>query len=204
MAHDSGTYFNDLISGALNGDESAWGEIINLVTPVIFGICGTYQFSREETYDIFGQVCYLLLTRLKGLKNPKALIQYVATTTRHEVITAAKRRKKQADLLVMGKIQISGDTPVGADKAFEDNQFRESLMTAIGSLPEREAHLLTMLFLDPEEPSYEEIARRLQIPVSSIGPTRARGIKRLQKVIKKMGIKLFGIFLVISCLYIFR
>ena len=38
-----------------------------------------------------------------------------------------------------------------------------------------------MRLLDsPEEPSYEEISRRLSMPIGSIGPTRARALERLR------------------------
>ena len=204
MAHDTGTYFKNLISLALSGDESAWGEIVDLITPVVIGICQSRQVSREETYDIYGQVCYLLLTNLKDLINPAGLIQYAATITKREILSLARRRKKQVDFLIFEYKEFSGESYHGTDKDIESSQLRELIITAIDRLPEKEAHLLKFLFLDPAEPSYEEIARKLKIPVSSIGPTRARGLKRLQKIIKKMGIKLFGIFLGFSILFIIR
>jgi DNA-directed RNA polymerase specialized sigma24 family protein len=38
-----------------------------------------------------------------------------------------------------------------------------------------------MLFYQPDEPSYAEIGRRMDMPVSSIGPTRARCLEKLRK-----------------------
>jgi DNA-directed RNA polymerase specialized sigma24 family protein len=43
--------------------------------------------------------------------------------------------------------------------------------------------LLTALYLDDSEPSYAEVSERLGMPVGSIGPTRARCLRRLRAVL---------------------
>ena len=50
---------------------------------------------------------------------------------------------------------------------------------AIAELPERQRVLLMLLIEDPPLP-YEEISRRLGLPVGSIGPTRARALARVR------------------------
>jgi DNA-directed RNA polymerase specialized sigma24 family protein len=47
---------------------------------------------------------------------------------------------------------------------------------------------MEMLYFDPKNPSYEEIARALQMPVPSIGPTRARCLEKLRILLKRKGI----------------
>jgi DNA-directed RNA polymerase specialized sigma24 family protein len=42
-----------------------------------------------------------------------------------------------------------------------------------------------LLYFDPHEPSYEEVSQRLGMPVASIGPTRARCLEKLRKLIEK-------------------
>jgi RNA polymerase sigma factor (sigma-70 family) len=43
--------------------------------------------------------------------------------------------------------------------------------------------LLSALYLDPEQPSYAQVAARLGMAVGSIGPTRTRCLKRLRLVL---------------------
>ena len=64
-----------------------------------------------------------------------------------------------------------------------------SLIKAIIELPEKEYKLIWYLFLDENEPSYDEISQKLDIPVSSIGPTRIRSLKKLKKILKRKGFK---------------
>lgn len=47
--------------------------------------------------------------------------------------------------------------------------------------------LLSELFLGKTEGSYDAVAERLGIPVGSIGPTRARCLKKLEELLLSMG-----------------
>jgi DNA-directed RNA polymerase specialized sigma24 family protein len=53
------------------------------------------------------------------------------------------------------------------------------------SLPDRCRDLLIMLFYQKDELSYADIARRMKMPIPSIGPTRARCLEKLKKVLEK-------------------
>ena len=53
------------------------------------------------------------------------------------------------------------------------------MLIALAELPERQRALLLLLIEDPPL-SYEEISRRLGLPVGSIGPTRARALARIR------------------------
>ena len=53
-------------------------------------------------------------------------------------------------------------------------------MQAIDALPARQRELMLALLAEPE-PSYAEVARALEMPIGSIGPTRARALARLRR-----------------------
>jgi RNA polymerase sigma factor (sigma-70 family) len=59
------------------------------------------------------------------------------------------------------------------------------IRTALSSLDDRCRKLLQMLFYLAEPPSYGEIATTLGIPEGSIGPTRARCLAKLLRLLKK-------------------
>jgi DNA-directed RNA polymerase specialized sigma24 family protein len=52
---------------------------------------------------------------------------------------------------------------------------------AIGKIDERCRRLLWLLYFETETISYDRIADMLNIPVGSIGPTRARCLQKLAK-----------------------
>ena len=57
---------------------------------------------------------------------------------------------------------------------------RRAVRQALAELPETQQQLLLMLVADPPIP-YCEISRRMNLPIGSIGPTRARLLKKLGK-----------------------
>ncbi|MCH8881279.1 MAG: sigma-70 family RNA polymerase sigma factor [Planctomycetes bacterium] len=59
---------------------------------------------------------------------------------------------------------------------------------ALEQLDERCRKLLMALFFDRESKGYDQIASDLGIKVGSIGPTRARCFRRLEKILGKYGI----------------
>jgi DNA-directed RNA polymerase specialized sigma24 family protein len=54
----------------------------------------------------------------------------------------------------------------------------------VESLDERCAQLLTLLFYRPDSAPYAEIAAKLGIPEGSIGPTRARCLQKLRRLLE--------------------
>ena len=62
-----------------------------------------------------------------------------------------------------------------------------ALWQAFGGLSERCQTLLRILVSDPP-PSYDEIAAALDMPIGSIGPTRARCLERLRGLAEGEGV----------------
>ncbi|MBU0984938.1 MAG: sigma-70 family RNA polymerase sigma factor [candidate division Zixibacteria bacterium] len=184
----NGARFRVLIEQCLLGDETAWSEVVELVTPVILGVCRGRRLSREASLDIFGQVCFLLLKKLPTLKSPEKLLAFVATTTRWEIYAMMRRTRLLDDVLGSDLPDgFVGQQEPGPDELAEQSETEEVLVRALLKLPEKEAKLIRYLFLDENEPTYQEISRKLGIPVASIGPTRARGLAKLRRLLKKYG-----------------
>lgn len=70
---------------------------------------------------------------------------------------------------------------------WERQHYIHQALQRLGS-PCRE--LINALFLEDPAPSYEEIARRFQIAVGSVGPTRGRCLSKLETTLREMGIDL--------------
>jgi RNA polymerase sigma factor (sigma-70 family) len=184
MSLDSVSSFAELIRKCKAGDKKAWKKLIDLISPVIFSICAKMRLSREESFDVFGQVCYLLLKNITRLRSADRVLAYVGTMTQREVYSLHRKSRVfeyLENLSVDSSQKAGGDAP---DKMLEDADRSEMLMKAMLLLPERDYQLLRMLFFDQSEPGYEEISKRLGMPVSSIGPTRARSLAKLHRILK--------------------
>jgi RNA polymerase sigma factor (sigma-70 family) len=62
-------------------------------------------------------------------------------------------------------------------------EHEHSLERALDQLPDRCRRLIDLLYLDASEPSYLQISKTMGMPEASIGPTRARCLEKLRKLL---------------------
>jgi len=178
-------YISNLVTGCLEGEKQSWSELIRRITPLVFSICGRMKLSREDSYDIHGQVSYLLWKNLGNLRSSDKLLSYVTTITRRVIYALMHKSKilqKVEDALADDLFLSSPKQP---DDIYEESERHEALMHAIAQLPPKEYRLIRALFFSSENLSYEEIAQQLGIPASSIGPSRMRCFKKLYRILKR-------------------
>jgi RNA polymerase sigma factor (sigma-70 family) len=72
-----------------------------------------------------------------------------------------------------------------ADEVMQRLEQQHEVRTALANLDERCRKLLTLLFYEPEPPSYGEIAVSLGTTAGSIGPTRARCLEKMLRLLNK-------------------
>lgn len=183
------TDYHELVERCIYGDENAWEELVEKITPAILSVCRVMRLSSEESLDIFGQVCYLLLHHLPNLKSSDKIIGYVSTITRREILRVIRRKQIFDNIDPEITKSISVTKFKNPDIIFEEAKNLEMLIKAVVKLPPKEYKLIWHLFLDENEPSYEEISEKLDIPVSSIGPTRIRCLNKLKKIMLRKGFK---------------
>ena len=146
------------------------------------------RLSQEESLDVFGQICYLLLQHLGQVKSPEKLLGYVSTMTRREVL-ALNRRRGIYTLLTEEELEPHAVEYPDFDSRLEKDDDRALLKEMMLDLPAKEYKLIHALFLDDKEPTYEQISATLGMPVASIGPTRLRILAKLHRRLKQKGFK---------------
>jgi len=170
-----------LVERARDGDQRAWGQIVERYGPLVWSICRRYRLDRADIDEIGQTVWLLLVEQLGGLRVSAALPGWLATTTQREclrVLRAARRYDLTGSPL---ESQMSSDDD---DAMIEQEilaaELNAALRAAFADLPPRCRRLLSMLLSDPPF-SYAKIAAVLSIPVGSIGPQRARCLDRLRR-----------------------
>ncbi len=190
VANNKKESISKLADSCLAGDKVAWNSLIKKITPYIFSICHNMNLNREESFDIFGQVCYILLCNLEKVRSTKSLLSFIATTTKREVFQMGRKHMlmyRFEDTIVR---EIYGVAVRKPDEIFDSTELSSQILTTLVGMPKRDFNLIYALFFDEKEPTYEEISKNLSIPVASIGPTRARTLSKLAKILKKKGIDL--------------
>jgi RNA polymerase sigma factor (sigma-70 family) len=175
-----------LVKECLAGNEEAWSALIDKYKALIYSIPVKYQMPPQEAADVFQAVCMELLSRLPGLREPKALPAWLIQVTHHQCF----RWKRQQQRVVSSDGEtgtVEPEIPPIAESLIRQTQEEQILREAISNLAPQCQKLVAALFFESPARPYADIAAELGLAVGSIGFTRQKCIERLRKSLKKMG-----------------
>ena len=170
----------ELVAAAARGEQSAWTALVQRYLPLVYSIIRRYRLSDKDAEDVSQTVWLCLVEHLDAIREPKALPGWIATTTRHEVLAVlgAKRRTDPMDPTASWLLDLQGNF-VDLDDELLRAEAATALRNGLAELEPEQRTLLLLLVKDPPV-SYGEISRITGMPVGSIGPTRARCLKKLR------------------------
>jgi RNA polymerase sigma factor (sigma-70 family) len=168
----------DLVAAAIAGDGTAWNDLVERYAPLIASILARYRIFGADADDI-GQIVWLrLLEHLRELREPRALPLYIVRTTTNEAMRWFRGAARTRPYDPQEEPDRAGTTAPPDDGVLRAER-RSILLAALAELPSRQRDVLLLLLEDPPVP-YQEISERLQMPIGSIGPTRARALRELR------------------------
>jgi RNA polymerase sigma factor (sigma-70 family) len=182
-----------LVRAAANGDSAAWTALVQRFSGLVWSVARGRGLDAAEAEDVCQTAWFRLAEHIGRIKDPEQVGAWLATTARHEslkVLRAGRRAEPTGDLdmLAPGIDDHSPEREVleSEDAAIQEEWTRR-LWQAFQELPNRCRELLRVLITSPP-PSYAEIAVTFDIPIGSIGPTRARCLRRLRRLLAERGI----------------
>lgn len=186
-----GSYKNytdpELVAHCLKGEAGAWEALIVRYRRLIYSIPVRFGFSSTDASDIFQAVCLKLIEHLHELKDETKVSAWIITTTARQCIHLRSQRFREPG--TEGDLEEAADSTKSFDEIRVEIEEQQALRDSVQLLPRRCQHLIELLYFDPRSPSYEEISQSLEIPVPSIGPTRARCLEKLRMILRRRGIK---------------
>jgi RNA polymerase sigma factor (sigma-70 family) len=173
-----------VLAAAASGDERAWDELLDRFGSMIWAIARAHRLCDADAADVMQATWTALLTHLDQLKDPDRVGAWLATTARRECL----RLLGQARSFVPSGDDLPESESGEPDpiEGLEVDQRNTALWRGFRRLRSSDQALLRLLIADPA-PSYEEISAALEIPIGSIGPTRARALERLQRELRRDG-----------------
>jgi RNA polymerase sigma factor (sigma-70 family) len=178
-----------LVRAAAAGDANAWEQLVDRFSGLVWSICRMHRMSEEDAADAVQLTWLHLLENLDRIRDPQRLAGWLATTCRRECL--ALLRKSRASVTVSDERmdRMLGGEPPADQPLLAAEQFAE-LWQAFHRLSQWCQQVLRALILDPESgpPSYRVVASQLQTAVGSLGPTRARCLSQLRKLLDNGGI----------------
>jgi len=177
----------ELLSGCLSGDQRAWGALVDRFAGIVQSVARAQGLSAEQRDDVVQIVFATLFRRLESIQDPESLPKWLMVTTRRECWRQIRSTRRHADLKrEVGEAaeSASPNPPSGSGESLEVLEERSLLRAGMTMIGEKCRRLLMALFGDGGEASYEQVSEQVGIPVGSIGPTRARCLKRLMERIE--------------------
>ena len=173
-----------LLQGALEGSPEAWDALVREFTSLIYGTARRTGLSGDEAEDVAQMTWMALLRRGHAIRDPQSLPKWLAVTARR--IASRRLQKLQTEITPVPE-DLEADL-TGADDLLVEEERAEAVRAALENLPEPCRTLLTLLFAEAS-PNYRTVAKALSMPLGSIGPTRARCLARLHRLLRRKGLE---------------
>jgi RNA polymerase sigma factor (sigma-70 family) len=175
-----------LISAANEGDEAAWGAIVDRFTGLVWATARAHRLAPADAADVAQTTWLRLVENLDRIREPERLGAWLATTARRECLRHIRLHGRE---VATGEDALfeapSEDT---AERRLIVRERNTAVRRAFARISERCQALLRMLAA-PEPLSYEEIAVALGMPIGAIGPTRARCLDQLRRTPELAGLQ---------------
>lgn len=195
-ANRSRSIDESLVLRCLNGDNSAWSGLMNRYSPLIGSIARRAGLDDHCAADVMQTVFARLVVHLPRLAQPGRLQAWLVTTTKRESWLQCRIGRRTVSMTALDDadhdrqdLEIIDRSPI-AEEALASRQELDQLREGLCLLDGRCRDLLEWLFPQDEDPlSYAEIARRLEAPVGSIGPTRTRCLDKLRRMVQDLSVR---------------
>jgi len=186
----------DLVIEAANGDQASWDALVDRFSSMVWSVARR-RLNAADAADVCQTTWMQLVRHLDRIEQPERVGAWLATTARRESLRVQRRAGRQIPTLdddvthhldndvcsrrTAPRTAVDGDLLV----AERDVEVRE----VFKQLPPRCQKILRLLMAD-SPPSYRDLSNLLDIPVGSIGPTRARCLEHLRRLAESAGLTL--------------
>jgi RNA polymerase sigma factor (sigma-70 family) len=169
----------DLLRIAVGGNPAAWEQIVRRYEPAVAAMITTYRLQEADARDATQRTWLRLLESHRQIREPEALGGWLKTTARRECLRILAEQRRIDPLPEVAEYM---DTAVDVERSVVEIDQARQLRGLLATLPTRSFALLSSLFQD-DPPGYAQLSAATGIPVGSIGPTRARALRKLRRMV---------------------
>jgi RNA polymerase sigma factor (sigma-70 family) len=167
-----------LLARCRAGQTEAWDVLIDRYERLVYSVALRNGLGPVDAVDVAQTTFMRLLESSTRLRNDESLASWLMTVARRQSwrVRAQARREIASDVVV----------PLGSEPPI-DWELAASVHAALQALGSPCRDLLLALYFDPAEPSYAEVARRLNRSIGGIGPLRGRCLERMRGLLAEGG-----------------
>jgi RNA polymerase sigma factor (sigma-70 family) len=172
---------SELIPLAARQDWAAWDELVKRFGRLILHVARAIGLRDSDAADAAQFTWLRLVEHIHEIRQPEHLAGWLAVTARRESVRIAISGKRYVarsdpdldlDYGMRYSLAVTDAYPVEGD-------YSPAVEAALARLPARYEKLIRLLMSD-DCPSYAEVAKRMGMPIGSIGPLRMRALHMLR------------------------
>jgi len=171
-----------LVKAVLNGDKSAFGEIVNryrrMVARTVKGMLGDSVYSEDIGQEVFIKL-YHSLSDFRGEAKLSTYIQKIAINM---TLNEIKRRKRFFSTFIHKGNDELYEVDIADDNSTERNDTREVVSKALMTLDPKFRVIVTMRMLQGY--STKETAEILNLPLGTVLSRLSRAQEQLREILK--------------------
>lgn len=163
-----------LLQRCAHGDLAAWEALVDRYSRLVYSVPVRLGMSADDAADVVQDTFSTLLVRLGDIDRPESLGSWLMTVARR---LTWRRRAAERPVVEVAETML-------IDSGSDERTLRAiALQGALETVGEPCSTLIRLLFLDPTEPGYTEVARCLGCAVGNVGPLRGRCLERLRRAL---------------------
>lgn len=179
----------DLIRACRAGSNAGWEALIEKYGRLVQSVPLRLGLSPADAADVTQQTFIIFLEGVDHFRDEGSLPAWLTTVARRQAWRMLGKQKRQVSIDA-GQEGVHENEAARALGLIDADQMQRWEVTAwvdqaLGQLNDKCRSLLMALYLDITQPTYEEVAQRFDMPLGSIGPTRARCLDALMKVLAR-------------------
>jgi RNA polymerase sigma factor (sigma-70 family) len=174
LANRAATLFREYRAG----DEARMGELVGLLTPILWHTSRAQRLDSQTAEDVVQSVWLAFVRSVDSITDPQAVLQWLIVSTRREAWRVLKRNDRVRPTEFEADDVVTPTRDLPEERVLRDDG-DSRLWQHIAHLPERCRALLRVIAFT-DRPDYAAVATALGMPVGSIGPTRGRCLAKLR------------------------
>lgn len=159
--------------------QPAWNQLLRRHTPKMSAVARSFDIDRATADDLVQTAWLRFLERTDQLRDPGAVGPWLCMVVRNEARRLVTRRRT-VPVAEGWELRAADTAEPTARMVATDEQL--AVRSAFARLGDQCRQLLALMLTDPPL-SYDEIAAALDRPRGSLGPTRARCLEQLRKLL---------------------
>ena len=168
-----------LVDRYLNGDMSAFDELMIRYERQIYRVCYRFVENREDAMDLAQEIFIKAFEHLPSFRRESSLKTWLYRIAMNHCINHVKKHSQE----FVEVTEFIGSVPPSIQKRLEDEEKRALFHRLVKRLPPKQKAILEMRV--NEQLSYEEIARMSGRSVSTIKASVFFALEKLKKFVKE-------------------